>query len=450
VLNDFEVHNYKSIRSLRMAMPRFMVLVGPNGAGKTNVVRSLELFGDLVGRGNTDPARELGWDQIIRREKRPARAGMTFRARVLLPPDALERARPARRVKGEPRPARADISVVAELSLAGSVGSDDVSARRELLQLSSDIGTLSVEATDQGVKIDPGDDPDLWRLATSDVYAAPRLMQQQDPETKLGAAALLELIFGERALAKETERRILRILSLQRVYSVWLAYFFQAVEVNRIRLDASSLRSDSILRDSSAADMVGPNGDNLAAAVDRLRGHGKAPRPEFTRVLQALQQVYPRIEDVRPLRVGSGRLTLIVKEAGISEALPQSSISDGVLHALALLVMLETPGGGVLAIEEPENAIHPWSVAEIVRLAQSRATRRQTILTTHSPVVVDAVADPKTLFIVQHEGSQGTTVRRADECEATIEEILRESGQRLGAVWIDGTLGGVPSELPPA
>ncbi len=139
-------------------------------------------------------------------------------------------------------------------------------------------------------------------------------------------------------------------------------------------------------------------------------------------------------------------MTLFVKEVGISGLLAQSNISDGVLHALALLVALESPGPGILAIEEPENAIHPWSVAEIVRLAQEGATLRQTILTTHSPVVVDAVADPDSLYIIEQLGSAGTTAQPARGIEASIDAILRESGQKLGAVWVDGSLGGVPVE----
>jgi len=54
-------------------------LVGPNGAGKTSVVHALELFGEIIRRGTTDPVQEQGYDQIIRREQRPARSGLFFR-----------------------------------------------------------------------------------------------------------------------------------------------------------------------------------------------------------------------------------------------------------------------------------------------------------------------------------------------------------------------------------
>jgi predicted ATPase len=159
----------------------------------------------------------------------------------------------------------------------------------------------------------------------------------------------------------------------------------------------------------------------------------------------ALQSVYPRIEDVIPHRVQPGQLTLQFKERGISEPLGQGSVSDGVLHALALLVMLEGSdrSRGVLAIEEPENAIHPWSVRAMVAHAQDDP-KRQILITTHSETVVNAVRDPASLFIVDIEDRLGTVINAAHDREDAIDSILANSGQKLGDLWMDGSLGGVP------
>lgn len=75
MISSVRIKNFKSIKALSLDLPAFAVLVGPNGSGKTNIVGALALFGELLRRGTTDPARELGWSQIIRREKRPARGG---------------------------------------------------------------------------------------------------------------------------------------------------------------------------------------------------------------------------------------------------------------------------------------------------------------------------------------------------------------------------------------
>jgi hypothetical protein len=45
---------------------------------------------------------------------------------------------------------------------------------------------------------------------------------------------------------------------------------------------------------------------------------------------------------------------------------------------------------------------------------------------------------------VENLEEYGTTVTPALGREAGLQSILNESGQRLGEVWVQGTLGGVP------
>jgi predicted ATPase len=438
MLSSFGVTNFKSIKRLRLQMRPFMVLVGPNGAGKTNVVRALELFGDLLARGTTDPARELSWGQIIRREKKPATGGMTFAVTVDLPEDALNM-RPLREGR---------MTLDVRLKLQGSVDTDEVRATEEKLTLRSSLGpVLSVVADRAGVRVEAGDDAALWLELVGLRIHKPRSPQE--------AMRDLTLLFDARALERETGRRVLRLLNLQRFSWPWLVYLASAARVSLLRLDASALRSDSAFREAAGGNLLGPSGERLAMAVDKLRGRGKKPAPAFQRVLAGLRSVYPRIEDVRAQRIQPGRLSLLFRERGISEELGQANVSDGVLHALALLVMLEgeprrrspSEAPGILAIEEPENAIHPWSVSAMMGRAQQPGAR-QVLVTTHSETVVNAVEDPAALFVVENESDAGTTVTPALYREAALAAILRETGQKLGDVWMGGALGGVPRSEP--
>jgi AAA15 family ATPase/GTPase len=47
--------------------------------------------------------------------------------------------------------------------------------------------------------------------------------------------------------------------------------------------------------------------------------------------------------------------------------------------------------GGVVAIDEPENALHPFAIREFLRRAEQRARQHDltVVLTTHSPVVLN-------------------------------------------------------------
>ena len=99
----------------------------------------------------------------------------------------------------------------------------------------------------------------------------------------------------------------------------------------------------------------------------------------------------------------------------------------------------------MLAIEEPENAIHPWALRKMIEQAQSPTAKGPLMITTHSTVVVDAIKDPLSLFIVEPESDGGTTVEPAVDKETALDSILRDSGKKLGELWLEGGLGGIPS-----
>jgi predicted ATPase len=128
------------------------------------------------------------------------------------------------------------------------------------------------------------------------------------------------------------------------------------------------------------------------------------------------------------------RVALYFREHGSAALVDAESVSDGLLHALAVIAALSGPGQGTPALEEPENALHPWAVAQIVRMAQD-SPQRQVVLTTHSDAVVDAIVDPSSLVLVER-GPTGTHAVHAASREQMLTSILAESGIRLGELWL--------------
>ncbi len=444
MITSVEIKNFKSIKALSVDLPKFSVLVGPNGSGKTNIVQALELFGEILQRGTTDPVRDRGWEQLIRRAKRPARGGITLGVDV-----SHIISIPALRSPGTPEDAGRtfDLSIVtlsARITLTGLDGGRDVAVEREELVARSPAGELSIVADRSGWTIDVGSDPALWSLFPLNVGGTSGPAMGVDQRSRS-----LEQTFGSVfRTADGSDQGVLQLFNRARFPLPWLSSLLQSCRIHRIRLDTSALRDDSPTRDARST-VLGSAGEGLAAAVDRLRGSGKESSAAFRRVLSALQKVYPRIEDIRAHRIQPGRLTLLFKERGIEQDLGQSNVSDGVLRALALLVMLEgdkhRARGGLLAIEEPENALHPWSLQLMIERAQASA--QQVLITTHSETVVDAIKDPASLLIVENDDPNGTIVALAHDRESALDTILAESGQKLGDVWLGGALGGVPGPL---
>jgi predicted ATPase len=413
VIERVVIQNFRSIRDLVVELSPFSVLVGPNGAGKTNFVQALTLLGQMIDVGSTDPIRNAGWSEVVWRGEASAETmtlGATLDRRMMR----------TTVVPGEPA-TREPVHVRIALAVTVRGDPEHVEVVEERIEVrDGGDGALLARVVDDGSEEPVVEIPDPARLA-----ALPGM-----PRHLSGASGL------HHAGNEEERRRFLRVFG---AHSPWRFLVRGPLLVFRFRFDATGLRADSPADGRAVLDLTG---NNLAAEIERMRGTGAEPSARFQDLLTALQGVYDRIVDVRPVRVRPGRLTLQFEERGIRVPLDQSAVSDGVLHALALLVAIFTDGQGVLALEEPENAIHPWAARALVRLAQQER-RRQILLTTHSETVVSAIVDPRALYVVEH-GDRGTTIQRAADRATSLDVVLRETGQRLGDVWIDGSLGGVP------
>lgn len=411
------VANFRSIAELELALPRFAVLVGPNSAGKTNVIDALSALGEVVDRKSARAIRDLGWHDVIRRQAREARE-LRLGARVRLEQQSRAGSR-----KADSEAQAAPVPVSVELSFA--IRRD---AKRDLVWFWHQRVAIVDENGNQTVGVDV-DKVNKLQLSSVDQSTPAGLGNDYRLDLQYGANEPLGLLAEDVEFQEDAK-------SLWILRGPWLSQAAYMLQVRRFRLDATSLRSDSVAGTRGSGDALEGTGRGLALALERLKDG-----PVYQRVLQALREVYPRIESVIAKRISAGRVTLQIKEQNIAEPLDQANVSDGVLHALALYIALFEPRPGILAIEEPENAIHPWAIRSLLAVAQD--SPNCVILTTHSETVVDAIRDPSSLFIVE-QGDNGTTVTRATTRESALATILRESGQKLGEVWMDGSLGGVP------
>ncbi len=411
MLNWFEVENFKSIKKLHFDFKPFMVLVGPNGAGKTNIVQALAVLLDMLEAGNTGPLDLYGgFDQLIRREKRPAKSiRLAFQGQVLSS-RSLE-----------------DMDLRVDFSLASLGQFIGASVHHEEIELKNGGGVLKASYHNRKLEEIEVTNRRIWHDVT----------YSRKPERVFQHPMIISIL-------EDPTRLVFHAIQ-------WLL-FEPIPQMMRLRLDASALRADAdpaVLRSLDRA--LGFSGDGLALLVERLRPPGKKPSPAFVNALAGLRQVYHRIEDVTTVRFQPGRVALSFQEQGIKSPFGQANVSDGVIHALALLLALEVHREAAcpLAIEEPENALHPWALKNIVERAQDLSSAEAPIiLTTHSPVVVDAVRDVASLFIVETSEKKGTVVTPALSKEKALQSILADSGQKLGAIWLDGTLGGVPGSEP--
>jgi predicted ATPase len=184
-----------------------------------------------------------------------------------------------------------------------------------------------------------------------------------------------------------------------------------------LQLEPSSLRKPD---EFTAPTRLGADGSHLAATLYYLARRHKSQLPKGVPEREAETQLYGQvanrlaelINDVREVWVDRDErrelLTVqVTDQDGTSH--PARALSDGTLRFLALTVLeLDADAPGLLCLEEPENGIHPERIPAMLRLLKDIATDvespvgpdnplRQVIVNTHSPPVVQQVADDSLL-----------------------------------------------------
>lgn len=165
---------------------------------------------------------------------------------------------------------------------------------------------------------------------------------------------------------------------------------------------------------------LGLMGEDLAALLNTLQA--RRPR-DFDAVGKALSILVPGISGIEVGVSDVGEAELRIQENGLS--IPARAVSEGTLRLLGLLVLDGVEDAPALvALEEPENGVHPGLlalIADVLRQRTESAARSQYIVSTHSPALADLVP-PESLLLVRR-GPRGTRM---------------DSLSLWGPLWFDG------------
>ena len=210
----------------------------------------------------------------------------------------------------------------------------------------------------------------------------------------------------------------------------WTAGYFAGIRLFRDWTFGRSLRKAE--RTDGPSDFLEPDSSNLGLVINRLRQQPDVKK----RLLQALQELYPNIEDF-DVRIDSGTAQVVIQEGRF--IVPATRLSDGTMRYLSLLAILCHPKPPPLVcIEEPELGLHPDILPTVARLLREASERCQLIVTTHSEVLVDCMTDTPEAVIVCEKRDGATTLNRlsAAELKPWLERY------RLGELWTRGDIGG--------
>jgi predicted ATPase len=195
---------------------------------------------------------------------------------------------------------------------------------------------------------------------------------------------------------------------------------------------------------------LGPNGQQLAGVLDRLRDQD----PERFQALNSeLANWLPEFDQILFNTPGGGTREIEFRVKRRKQGIRASELSDATLFALAMLtVAYSTQPPPFVAIEEPERGIHPRFLRRVqdalYRLAFPEKNDEsrdpvQVVVTTHSPFLLDLYRNhPEEIVLAERIGPEARFARLVDK--ESVSELLGDS--RLGDLWYSGILGGVPVE----
>lgn len=175
--------------------------------------------------------------------------------------------------------------------------------------------------------------------------------------------------------------------------------------------------------------------------------------PDHAAAYQALHdgllELLPDLDSILVTQVGPGRQGLALSFKGHKGHITARDLSDGTMLTLGLLAILRgTQQPDLLCFEEPETGLHPrrlrWLFDQMVRLAYPAegGPRRQLILTTHSPDLVNLFSEmPEAVTVVdQATGPMGNRMSRVTPLPEILAKLHADGSpvESIGHAWATG------------
>ncbi len=180
------------------------------------------------------------------------------------------------------------------------------------------------------------------------------------------------------------------IRSLVQTYRCYATYHF-----THLRESGSPITADKVLDQ---------HGRNVFSLLRNWRDT-RADRTRYDFVMQNLRTIFPdTFADLDFEAAGTtvtGRVVTPRPDASYPITFAPSGLLTTLLHLCAVASVAQ---GGVVAIDELENSLHPFAIKHLIEAFRKWSTQTQStvLLSTHSPVVLDQFREcPEQVFVME-------------------------------------------------
>jgi predicted ATPase len=371
------LRHYRSIAACDVVLGRMALLVGANGSGKSNFLDSFRLVSDALQSTLDHAIRDRGGIAEVRRRAtgHPTHFGIRLDFEY---PDGVGSYR---------------------FQVAAVKGKDFRISREE----------CEVQEFRPGMDGQDGlwSDPTVFKVRDGQVVEGPGV-----------------------ALPPATHDRLFLVTAS--AIPEFRAVYDGLSGVNVYNINPDSMRQ---LQTPDAGELLRRDGSNIASVLERLRRENPGIKK---RIEDYLQQIVPGVSAVE--RIGLGPYETIGVEQEVAGAntpwsFQATSVSDGTLRALGVLTALFSGAEELLSpigVEEPESALHPAAARLLLDALRDASTRRQVLVTSHSPDLLDdaSIGEREILAVTATAGQ--TAIGRLDAtARAALEDSLFTPGELM-------------------
>ncbi len=377
MLQRVAIRNFRTIRELEWYPRKLNVLVGPNNSGKTNLCYALRFLAAAARYENIDDAAAEACGSVTEVPCRFAHEDIT------------------------------ELDVVARVPLVGGQEDEFRYTLRLRAAEARDLGRgqALVVAAERLERSGMRDWPPLIERVEDQVslfnegrHGRPGGSERDRVETTAPPReTMLHRLYEDQGNPSATAfKRCLRRLT----------YY---------RTDPSDLRRQAPIFPDP---VLASNGANLASVLYTMKNEDEGL---YRQLLGLISEIEPRLEFFRFVPLADETVVAEVEMRGGERPLSMSAVSDGTLRYLALATISlqsllrttrEVEWPSVAMIEEPENGLYARYLRKLVERLEHLSEHTQTIITTHSPFVLDYFDDrPESIFVVRTgDSDEGTSI----------------------------------------
>ena len=359
MLTALAIENYRSLRSIVLALGPLTVITGANGAGKSSVYRALRLLAAVARNGAAAAlAAEGGMPSAL--SATPRSKGVVSMHLGFASSDS----------------GGGDFGYAIDLGLPQSVGPTmfglDPEVKAEAVWSGPVLRPASLLVDRHGSSVRIRDERGDW--------------VHHEHGLKPFDSMVSEL--ADPRLAPE-------LLSLRDRMRAWRFY-------DHLRTDAAA--PSRFPQPGARTPVLSADGSDLAAALQTIREIGTGLEAAVSRGFPgAAVEIMNR----------DGWLEVSMRQPGLMRPLGAGELSDGTLRYLLLVAALLSPRPAeFLVLNEPETSLHPELLEPLAELIRSAAERSQVVVVTHSQVLVNALGRATGTGPIELVKTEGETVIR--------------------------------------